>query len=321
VDARVKPGHDEESVTGFLIRRLVQSAVAILGVITLVFFIQRLSGDPTLLMVPEGASREDIAVLRHQLGFDRPLLAQYADYLWQLLHLDFGQSLIQRIPVAEIILSRLPYTLALASGALAVALGIGLPVGILMAVNRGSRLERWLMGFVLIGQSMPTFWSGILLILLFAVSLGVMPSSGVDGLRSIVLPSIALGAITMATFARVTRTAVLEELSRDYVATARSKGLTFRRAVRRHVLRNAATPIITVSALEIANLLAGAVIVETVFAWPGLGQLAVQSIASRDFPIVQGIVLLGGFVSVGLNLVADILYSVVDPRIRLEGGA
>ena len=143
---------------------------------------------------------------------------------------------------------------------------------------------------------MPTFWSGILLILLFAVTLGVMPSSGVDGVRSVILPSIALGALTMATFARVTRTAVLEELGRDYVSTAQAKGLLFRRVVSRHVLRNAATPIITISALEIANLLAGAVIVETVFAWPGLGQLAVQSIAARDFPIVQSIVLLGAFV-------------------------
>jgi len=305
----------------FLIRRLIQSAIAILGTVTLVFFIQRLAGDPTLLMLPEGATREDIANLRTQLGFDRPLIEQYLDMLWQLAHLDLGSSLIQRVPVLQIIGSRLPYTLYLALGALVVALGIGLPVGVLMAVYRGSRLERFLMAFVLVGQSMPTFWSGILLILLFAVTLGVMPSSGVDGFRSVILPSISLGALTMATFARVTRTSVLEELGRDYVSTAQSKGVPFPRVVRRHVLRNAATPIITVSALEIANLLAGAVIVETVFAWPGLGQLAVQSIASRDFPIVLGIVLLGSFVSIMLNLLADVLYSVVDPRIRLEGKA
>jgi len=201
------------------------------------------------------------------------------------------------------------------------AVGIGLPAGILMAVRRGTPLERALMSLVLVGQSMPTFWSGILLIMLFAVTLGVLPSSGVDGARSVILPSIALGALTAATYARIARTAVLEELERDYVAAARAKGLSFRRVVARHILRNAATPIITVSALEIANLLAGAVIVETVFAWPGLGQLAVQSIAARDFPIVQSIVLLGACVSIGLNLVADVLYSVVDPRIRLEGRA
>ncbi len=303
----------------FFFRRLIQSAIAILGVVTLVFFIQHLAGDPTLLMLPEGATREDVETLRRQLGFDRPLIVQYLDYLWHLLQLDLGHSLIQRVPVSEIMVSRLPYTLYLASGALLVALGIGLPVGIVMAVRRDTRLERVLAALVLVGQSMPTFWSGILLILLFAVTLGVMPSSGVDGFRSVILPSIALGALTMATFARVTRTAVLEELGRDYVSTAQAKGLLFRRIVRRHILRNAATPIITISALEIANLLAGAVIVETVFAWPGLGQLAVQSIAARDFPIVQGIVLLGAFVSIALNLLADILYSVVDPRIRLEG--
>jgi peptide/nickel transport system permease protein len=305
----------------FLFRRLIQSAVALLGTITLVFFIQRLAGDPTLLMLPEGATREDIATLRQQLGFDQPLAIQYFDYLAQLARFDLGQSLVQRVPVLEIIAARLPYTLYLAGGALLVAVGIGLPVGIVMAVRRDTKLERVLMALVLIGQSMPTFWSGILLILLFAVTLGVMPSSGVDGIRSVVLPAIALGALTMATYARVARTAVLEELGRDYVSAAQAKGLLFRRVVSRHILRNAATPIITISALEIANLLAGAVIVETVFAWPGLGQLAVQSIAARDFPIVQSIVLLSAFVSIALNLAADILYSVVDPRIRLDGTA
>jgi peptide/nickel transport system permease protein len=286
-----------------------------------VFFIQRLAGDPTLLMLPEGATREDVAMLRSQLGFDRPLALQYFEYLAQLARFDLGQSLVQRAPVAEIIAARLPYTLCLAGGALLVAIGIGLPVGVVMAVRRDTRLERALMALVLIGQSMPTFWSGILLILLFAVTLGMVPSSGVDGLRSLILPSIALGALTMATFARVARTAVLEELGRDYVAAAQAKGLLFSRVITRHILRNAATPIITISALEIANLLGGAVIVETVFAWPGLGQLAVQSIAARDFPIVQSIVLLSAFVSIALNLVADILYSAVDPRIRLEGNA
>jgi peptide/nickel transport system permease protein len=305
----------------FLLRRLIQSAVAILGTITLVFFIQRLAGDPTLLMLPEGATREDIETLRHQLGFDQPLAVQYLEYLAQLVRFDLGQSLVQRVPVLEIIAARLPYTLYLAGSALLVAVGIGLPVGIVMAVRRDTKLERVLMALVLVGQSMPTFWSGILLILLFAVTLGVMPSSGVDGIRSVVLPAIALGALTMATYARVARTAVLEELGRDYVSAAQAKGLLFRRVISRHILRNAATPIITISALEIANLLAGAVIVETVFAWPGLGQLAVQSIAARDFPIVQSIVLLSAFVSIALNLAADILYSVVDPRIRLDGTA
>lgn len=305
----------------FLLSRAAQALVSIVGVSTIVFVVMHLSGDPTLLLVPEGASREDVELLRRQLGFDRPLAVQYADYLAGLARLDLGTSLVQRVSVASIVASRLPYTLLLAAGALVVALGVGLPVGVVTGVWRGRLVERLLMPVVLVGQSMPTFWSGILLILLFAVTLGIMPSSGVDGVRSVILPAIALGALTMATFARVTRTAVLEELGRDYVSTARAKGLRFRRVIGRHVLRNAATPLITISALEIANLLAGAVIVETVFAWPGLGQLAVQSIAARDFPIVQSIVLLSAFVSIALNFAADILYSVVDPRIRLEGAA
>src|SRR5436305_5058735 len=215
----------------FLLKRLIQSAVAILGTITLVFFTQRLAGDPTLLMLPEGATREDIETLRHQLGFVQPLAVQYLEYLAQLGRFDLGQSLVQRVPVLEIIAARLPYTLYLAGSALLVAVGIGLPVGILMAVRRDTKLERALMALVLVGQSMPTFWSGILLILLFAVTLGAMPSSGVDGLRSVVLPAIALGALTMATYARVARTAVLEELGRDYVPAAQAKGLLFRRVV------------------------------------------------------------------------------------------
>src|SRR5262249_13240696 len=193
------------------------------GPVTLIFFIQRLAGDPTLLMLPEGATREDIEVLRHSLGFDRPLLVQYLEYIAQLAHFDLGQSLVQRVPVAAIIAARLPYTLYLAAGALVVAVGIGLPAGILMAVRRGTPLGRALMSVVRVGQSMPTFWSGILLIMLFAVTLGVLPSSGVDGARSVILPSIALGALTAATYARIARTAVLEELERDYVAAARAK--------------------------------------------------------------------------------------------------
>jgi peptide/nickel transport system permease protein len=284
--------------------------------VALVFVLMRLSGDPTLLLVPEGASREDIALLRQQLGFDRPIHVQFFEYLGQMARLDFGQSIVQRAPVWDIVLARLPYTLWLAAASLLFAVVIGVPVGIATGVWRGTTLERSLMGLVLVGQSMPTFWSGILLILLFAVTLGWLPSSGADTPSSVIMPALALGALSMATFARITRTAVVEEMGKDYVRAARAKGLANLAIVGRHVLRNASIPLITVAALEIANLLAGAVVVETVFAWPGLGQLAVQAIQSRDFLIVQAIVLLGAFVHVGLNLLADILYGVVDPRIR-----
>jgi peptide/nickel transport system permease protein len=299
----------------FLLSRAVQALVSILGVSTIVFVVMHLSGDPTLLLVPEGASREDVALLRRQLGFDRPLAVQYADYLAGLARLDLGTSLVQRVPVASIVGARLPYTLLLAAGALAVALGVGLPVGVIAGVWRGRLVEKLLMPLVLVGQSMPTFWSGILLILLCAVRWGILPASGADSPSSLVMPSIALGALSMATFARITRTGVVEELGKDYVRASRAKGVATAPIVLRHVLRNASIPVITVAALEIANLLAGAVIVETVFAWPGLGQLAVQSIAGRDFLIVQALVLLASFTCVALNLLADLLYSVVDPRI------
>ncbi|WP_028029645.1 ABC transporter permease [Gemmobacter nectariphilus] len=307
-------------MSAFLIRRLLQAAVSLLGVTAMIFFLQRLTGDPVLLMVPEGATQEAIDALRSQLGFDRPVMAQFADYMAGLAQLDFGQSIVQNVPVVDIVGSRLPFTIRLAMAALVLALGVGVPLGVFMAVRRDHPVSRIGMGFVLAGQSLPTFWSGILLILVFAVWLGWLPASGARQAASVILPAICLSLLSMATFARVARTAVLDELSKPYVRAARAKGLPMARVVTRHVLRNGAIPVISIAALEIANLLSGAVIVETVFAWPGLGQLTMQSIAARDFPIVQAVVLLGAFVSIFLNLTADLLYSAVDPRIRLEGG-
>jgi len=305
-------------VLRFLLRRCGQALVTVLGVATLVFFVQRLTGDPTYLLVPETATKADIDALRHALGFDRPLLVQYLDFIRDLAHFDLGQSVVQRVPVTTIIASRLPYTLQLAAGALVVAAGLGIPAGVLLAMLRDRAIARICAGVVLAAQSMPTFWSGILMILIFAVELGWLPPSSTGGFSHLIMPSVTLGLLSMATFARITRTALLDELSKDYVRTARARGVRTMRLLFRHVARNASIPVITVSALEISNLLAGAVIVETVFAWPGLGQVTVQSILARDFLIVQGVVLLGAFVTVALNLAADILYSVVDPRIRLE---
>jgi peptide/nickel transport system permease protein len=304
-------------MTSFLLRRLGQAIVTVFGVATLIFFLQRLTGDPTLLLVPETATQADIDALRHALGFDRPLPVQYLSFLGEMARFDLGRSVVQNVPVATIIASRLPYTLELAAGALVVACGLGIPVGIALALFRNSAVAGALSGLVLAAQSMPTFWSGILLILVFAVTLGWLPPSSSGGIDHLILPSLALGLLSMATFARVTRTALLDELGKDYVRTARARGVPTSRLILRHLARNAAIPVITVAALEISNLLAGAVIVETVFAWPGLGQLTVQSILARDFPIVQGVVLLGSFVTIGLNLAADLLYSAVDPRIRL----
>lgn len=301
----------------FLLRRLAQAVLTILGVATLIFFLQRLTGDPVYLLVPETATQADIEALRHALGLDRPLGLQYLSFLADLARFDLGRSLVQKVPVTTILASRLPYTLALAGGALLVAAGIGIPAGIALALWGRRWFVRPLGWLVIAAQSLPTFWSGILLILVFAIILGWLPPSSAGGLDHLVLPSIALGLLSMATFARIARAALVEELTRDYVRTARARGVGTARLLWRHLARNAAIPLITVSGLEISNLLAGAVIVETVFAWPGLGQVTVQAILARDFPVVQGVVLLGAFVTVALNLLADVLYGVTDPRIRL----
>jgi len=308
-------------MASYLTKRFLQSLLAVWGVITLVFLILQLSGDPALLLAPEGATGEAIALIRSQLGLDRPLLVQYGNYLWDLLHFDLGRSFVQNLPVTEIIASRLPYTLYLAFASLMVAFFVGIPVGILTGVYRGKWIERILMPLVLIGQSMPTFWTGILMIMLFAVTWQWLPASGADSLSAIIMPAISLGALSMATFARILRTSIIEELNKDYVRAAKAKGLSFSKILFSHIIRNAAIPLITISALELAMLLSGAVIVETVFAWPGLGQLTVQAIEARDFLIVQALVLLGSMVYIVLNFIADVLYSVVDPRIKLRGTA
>ncbi len=300
----------------FIAIRLLQAAIATWGVMTLVFFVMHLSGDPTFLLVPEGATAQQIAELRHQLGFDRPLIVQYVAYLADLARFDLGESLVQRAPVALILGVAHPLHAGLGGWRLGVALLVGIPAGIAMAVWRGGLVERGLSALVLAGQSLPTFWSGILLILLFGVILRWLPTSGADSPAALVMPAIALGALAMSTFARMTRISVLDELGRDYVAAARARGLSLGGTVARHVLRNAAIPVVTVTALEIGNLLAGAVIVETVFAWPGIGQLAMQSIAARDFLVVQAIVLFVSATYIRLNLLADLAYTLIDPRIR-----
>ncbi|MDN5569384.1 MAG: ABC transporter permease [Paracoccus sp. (in: a-proteobacteria)] len=303
----------------FIVKRMGQALIALFGVMTLVFFIQRLTGDPTYLLVPETATQADIEAMRRTLGLDQPLLVQYGRFLWDMAHFDLGRSFIQNVKVTTIIASRLPYTLQLAGGALVVALAIGLPIGLILALGRRFAITRVLMGLVLAAQSMPTFWSGIMMMMVFGVWLGWLPPSGAGSIQHLVMPSIALGLLSMATYARIARSAVLDELSKDYIRSARARGVGTGRLVTHHLLRNSVIPVISVTALEISQLLAGAVIVETVFAWPGLGQLTVEAIVSRDFVVVQGVVLLGAFVTIAVNFAADILYSVVDPRIRLVG--
>ena len=302
----------------FLLQRGGQALIAVFGVVTLVFFIQRITGDPTALLLPETATQADIEAMRATLGLDRPLIEQYINFLGDMARFDLGRSFVQNASVEEIIVSRIPETLQLAAGALVVALLIGLPLGLLMALTKGRFISRWIMGIVLACQSMPTFWSGIMMILVFGVWLRWLPSSGTGTLSHLIMPSIALGLLSLATYARITRSAVVDEMGKEYVRSALARGVGTKRLVTKHLMRNSLIPIISITALELSQLLAGAVIVETVFAWPGLGLLTVQSIAARDFVVVQAVVLLGAFVTILANLLADILYSIVDPRVRLS---
>jgi len=297
--------------------RAGQAGLQLFGVTTIVFILLRLSGDPARLLVPQQATAEDIARIRTQLGLDAPIWKQYLDYLNGLLHFNFGYSYVQSRSALALIGERLPFTINLAVAALLISMLIGIPVGMASAYYRRRFLGRALMPFVLVGQSMPAFWLGILLILLFSVRLGWLPSTGFDGLSSLILPAVTLASLTMATLARITRSSFLEQLSADYVRTARSRGAGTGRVLFGHVLRNAALPVITLLGLEVASLLGGAVITETIFAWPGIGQLTVQAIQARDFPVVQAIVLLVAVIYIGVNFVTDMFYAVIDPRVRL----
>lgn len=305
----------------YIVGRLLQAAISLLGVVTIIFFLVRLSGDPARLLAPQNATASDIARIRHQLGLDTSLWHQYMHFLVMALHGNFGYSYVQDQPAMHIVLGRFPNTVELAFGALVVAVALGVPVGIVSAVYRGRWPEKTLMPLILVGQSMPAFWSGILLILVFAVKFHLFPSSGQGGLRALVLPSVTLGSLSLATVARMARGSFLDQLDREYVRTARAKGSSAVRVMLGHVFRNALLPVMTITGLEAANLLGGAVLTEVIFAWPGIGQLTVQSVDSRDFPVVQAVVLLAAAVYVAVNLVVDLLYGVVDPRLRITGGS
>ncbi|SDP10585.1 peptide/nickel transport system permease protein [Actinacidiphila guanduensis] len=309
------------AVCRYLGIRLGQALIALFGVTTAVFFALRLSGDPAQLLAPQGASQADIAALRHQLGLDAPVWRQYLDYLGNLLHGDLGYSYVQHEPALTLITQRIPYTVNLALAALVLSAVLGVGAGMVMALNRGRWPERVLTPLVLVGQAMPAFWTGILLILVFSVTFNLLPSTGFNGFDSLILPAVTLASLSAATIARMTRGAVLEQLDRDYIRTARSKGAGTARLVTRHLARNISIPILTVLALEVANLLGGSVVTELIFAWPGIGQLTVQSVDGRDFPLIQAIVLLAAVVYIAVNFVTDIAYAVLDPRVTTTGKA
>jgi ABC-type dipeptide/oligopeptide/nickel transport system permease component len=296
--------------------RLLSALVVMLGVCTLVFLLIHLvPGDPVEAMLGESASPADREALRHALGLDLPVAEQYGRYLAGLLRLDLGQSFFDQRPVVEIVGERLPATLQLAAASLLLALVLALPLGVLAARRRGTGLDGGAMAFSLIGISMPNFWLGPLLILVFSLWLGWTPVSGSERPLSLLLPAITLGTALAAILARMVRASVLEVLGEDYVRTARAKGLSEFAVMRRHALRNAWLPVLTLMGLQLGGLLGGAVITETLFAWPGVGSLLVESIQARDFPVVQGCVLLISLIYVLVNTLTDLAYAWIDPRI------
>jgi peptide/nickel transport system permease protein len=303
----------------YFIRRLLLTIPVLVGVATLVFaLIHFIPGDPAQAMLGEGASPADIAQLRERLGLDQPLLVQYASFLRGLLRGDLGVSLRNDQPVTQQILERMPATAELAFASMAVAVLIALPLGIVAAVWRGTFADFSAMTLSLIGISVPNFWLGPLLAIVFAVELGWLPVGGRGTFAHLVLPSVTLGAALAAILARMTRASLLEELREPYVLAARAKGVSRARAVLYHALRNSLIPIVTILGLQFGVVLTGAVITETIFAWPGIGRLLIQSISFRDYPLVQGCVLLIAVTYVGVNLVTDLTYGFLDPRIRVD---
>ncbi len=305
----------------FLVSRLLAAAVVVLGVTCLVFLLIHLvPGDPVDVMLGESAHPTDRAALRISLGLDQPLAVQLYQYLERLVHLDLGTSLHTRRPVAGILAERLPATLELALAALVLALVIALPLGVMAAINRNRPWDTGAMSFSLLGVSIPNFWLGPMLILVFSLWLGWTPVSGRDGAGSLVLPALTLGTALAAVLARMVRSSLLEVLGEDFVRTARAKGLSEGAVIWRHALGNAWLPVITLLGLQLGALLGGAVITETVFSWPGVGSLLVESIQKRDYPIVQGCVLLISLAYVLVNTLTDLAYAWIDPRIRLGDG-
>jgi peptide/nickel transport system permease protein len=306
-------------VLRFVARRLALTIPVLLGVATLVFsLIHLIPGDPAQAMLGESAPEADIAALRTQLGLDRPLLEQYADFLGGVIRGDLGTSLRTGTSVRTQIAERLPATIELAFAAMLVAVAVALPLGVAAAAWRGTAIDHSAMAIAMAGMSIPNFWLGPLLAIVFAVELGWLPVSGRGGFEHLVLPAISLGLALAAMLARMTRAALLEELREPYVRAAQARGISRARAVIVHALRNSLIPVVTILGLQFGAVLTGAVITETIFAWPGIGRLLIQSIGFRDYPLVQGCILFIAATYVAVNLITDLAYGLLDPRIRYQ---
>jgi peptide/nickel transport system permease protein len=302
----------------YVIRRAGYCLLSLFLLSVTIFFFVRVTGDPATLLVEPGASEADIAAIHQQFGLDRPLLVQYGIFMASLAHGDLGQSFYYRTPVMELYLSRLPNSLYLAAVAMTLSLLIGIPSGILASIRVGGFWDSAGKTFTLLGLSLPPFWVGLVLILVFSVYLGWLPSSGAGTPLHLIMPAFALGWYFAAAHMRLTRSSMLEVLGSEYVKLARLKGLPQALVIAKHAFKNALIPVLTLAGINLVIMVNVAVVVETVFAWPGIGRLLFEGISFRDFPVVQGVVLMGGAMIVVVNMLIDILYAVIDPRIRLE---
>jgi len=300
----------------FLLLRVAQSLLTILLVLFVVFGVARVAGDPVTLLVDFDSSQEDIDKLKSELGLNDPLPVQFVDFTLDAMRGDFGISFRTSRPAMQEVLERVPASLKLAGLSLAFALAISIPLGVVAAITRGSAFDALARFFALVGQAAPNFWVGLILIFFFSVRLGWLPTGGRGGLDHMILPAITLGTAGAASIARLTRSALLDVLSADYVTMARAKGLPRRTVILKHALRNAMIPVVTILGLRIGSLISGSVIVETIFAWPGVGRLIIQAINVSDFPVVQAAILLTATAVVFANLLTDIAYMLIDPRIR-----
>ncbi|MBI4006116.1 MAG: ABC transporter permease [Gammaproteobacteria bacterium] len=302
----------------YLYARCISAIIVILGVSTIVFLlIHIVPGDPVEVMLGEAAQLADREELRSALGLDQPLLQQWIKYMYQVLHLDLGTSLYSKREISSILAERIPATLVLACAGIIIAIVIALPMGILAAIRRGSPWDFYAMTFSMLGVSIPNFWMGPLLIIIFSIGLGWFPVSGNEGAGSLILPALTLGTALAALLSRMVRGSLLEVLNEDYIRAAQARGLSDMTVILRHGLPNAALPVITVLGMQLGSLLAGAVITETIFSWPGVGQLTIESIQNRDYPVVQACILLISLSYVAVNLLTDLTYAFLDPRVRL----
>jgi peptide/nickel transport system permease protein len=303
----------------YILRKLIEAVGVCLAISAISFFLLFLNTDPALLLLPPEAEAQDIALFKHQMGLDRPVIIQYLDFLGKVVfHGDFGTSFVAKIPAVQLIAERFPATLKLSLAALLITNIVALPAGVIAAIRRYSLMDNLATFIALMGQAMPLYWFGIMLIIVFGVWLGWLPVSGSDSLAHLILPAITLGSWVIPVNMRLVRSGMLDVLTQDYIRTARAKGLTEKKVLIKHAFKNAAVPLVTVIGTQFGLLLGGAVVTETVFAWPGLGRLAVDSIRMGDYPVVQAIVVVFALFVVAGNLAADLLAAFIDPRIRFD---